>query len=154
MNVPAPSVSLNKRSIDILFLKAFLEFATIPIRLTNRVNKMVRCKITVLKRTFHKDLAEEYLQTKTGKCGEFEDDQEFITESPTAKPDNFPCSFAWHDIHRFLLTLMQGGSFDNYVGKTGRIWKWMKADNSYITCCTDGIRPVIFKLEVIDRSSI
>jgi uncharacterized repeat protein (TIGR04076 family) len=112
---------------------------------------MVKCRITVLKRTFHEDLAEEHLQSRTGKCGEFKEGQEFITESPTAKPDSFPCSFAWHDIHRFLLTLMQGGSFDNYVGKTGKIWKWMKTDNSYITCCTDGIRPVIFKLEVIDR---
>ena len=112
---------------------------------------MVKCKITVLKRTFHEDLAEEYVQMKTGKCGEFEDGQEFITESPTAKPESFPCSFAWYDIHKVLLTLMQGGNFANYVGKTGKIWKWMKTDNSYITCCTDGIRPVIFKLEVFDR---
>jgi uncharacterized repeat protein (TIGR04076 family) len=27
----------------------------------------------------------------------------------------------------------------------------MKTDNSFITCCTDGIRPVIFKLEALDR---
>ncbi|MHA2246798.1 MAG: TIGR04076 family protein [Candidatus Hodarchaeales archaeon] len=115
---------------------------------------MVKCKITVLKRTFHKDLAEEYVQMKTGKCGEFEDGQEFITESPTAKPESFPCSFAWYDIHKVLLTLMQGGNFANYVGKTGKIWSWMKTDNSYITCCTDGIRPVIFKLEVLDRDEV
>ncbi len=115
---------------------------------------MVKCKIIVLKRTFHKDLAEEYVQMKMNKCEAFEDGQEFITESPTAKPESFPCSFAWYDIHKVLLTLMQGGNFANYVGKTGKIWKWMKTDNSYITCCTDGIRPVIFKLEVLDRDEV
>ena len=61
-------------------------------KLILRAFKMVKCKITVLKRTFHEDLAKEYLQIKTGPCGEFEDGQEFITESPTAKPDSFPCS--------------------------------------------------------------
>ncbi|MFX0209055.1 MAG: hypothetical protein ACFFDT_23930 [Candidatus Hodarchaeota archaeon] len=55
---------------------------------------MVKCKITALKRTFHEDLTEEYVQMKIGKCGEFEDSQEFITESPTAKPKSFPCSMA------------------------------------------------------------
>ena len=115
---------------------------------------MVKCKITVLKRTFHEDLANEYIQMKTGPCDEFEEGQEFITESPTAKPDSFPCSFAWYDIHKILLTLMQGGTFSKYVGKTGKIWNWMKTDNNYITCCTDGIRPVIFKVEVIDRGGV
>ncbi|WP_371804554.1 TIGR04076 family protein [Candidatus Lokiarchaeum ossiferum] len=115
---------------------------------------MVKGKITVLKRTFHADLAEEYLQTKTGPCGEFEDGQEFIVSSPSAKPESFPCSFAWHDIHKILITLMQGGNFKNYVGKTGKIWKWMKADNAYITCCVDGIRPVIFKIEVFERDDV
>lgn len=115
---------------------------------------MVKCKITVLKRTFHEDLANEYIQMKTGPCNEFEDGQEFIVQSPTAKPDSFPCSFAWYDIHKILLTLMQGGTFSKYVGKTGKIWNWMKDDNSYITCCTDGVRPVIFKVEVIDRGGV
>ncbi|MFX0209054.1 MAG: TIGR04076 family protein [Candidatus Hodarchaeota archaeon] len=49
---------------------------------------------------------------------------------------------------------MQGGNFRNYIGKTGKIWKWMKTDNTYITCCTDGIRPVIFKLEVFNRDEV
>ncbi|MHA1968432.1 MAG: TIGR04076 family protein [Candidatus Hodarchaeales archaeon] len=112
---------------------------------------MVKCKITVLKRTFHEDLAEEYVQMKMGKCEAFEDGQEFITESPTTKPESFPCPWAWNDIHKVVLTLMHGGNFKQYVGKTGKIWNLMKTDNSFITCCTDGIRPVIFKLEALDR---
>lgn len=43
------------------------------IRYVCSVSIMVICKITVLKRTFHEDLAEEYVQMKTGKCDEFED---------------------------------------------------------------------------------
>ena len=52
---------------------------------------MAECKITVLKRTFHEDLASEYVQKKAGMCEAFEDGQEFIVESPTKQPAEFPC---------------------------------------------------------------
>ena len=30
------------------------------------------------------------------------------------------------------------------------LFHWMKADNTFISCCTDGIKPVVFKLERIE----
>ncbi len=104
---------------------------------------MVKCKITVLRKTFHQDLANEYCRRETGLCEAFEEGQEFITDGPTKQPEDFKCGWAWLDIHRVVLTLMQGGNF-------GSSWNWMKTDDTLITCCTDGIRPVIFKVERID----
>lgn len=106
------------------------------------VINMTKCKITVLKRTFHEDLATEYCQGQKSLCDAFKDGQEFITDSATKKPDDFPCGWAWYDLHKGVLTLMQGGNF-------GSTWNWMKNDDTLISCCTDGIRPVIFKIEVI-----
>ncbi|MBW2092832.1 MAG: TIGR04076 family protein, partial [Deltaproteobacteria bacterium] len=96
------------------------------------------------KRTFNEDLANTYCQSKTGLCEAFQDDQEFITESPVNAPAGFPCGWAWTDIQKVVLTLMQGGNF-------GSSWQWMKDDNTMIACCTDGIRPVIFKIEIIEK---
>ncbi|MHA2295002.1 MAG: TIGR04076 family protein [Candidatus Hodarchaeales archaeon] len=105
---------------------------------------MVKCKITVLKRTVHQDLADEYCQPKTGLCTSLKEGDEFITESSTLKPEGL-CGYAWLDIHRLVLALMTGGNFGSYS------WNWMKDDNTMIACCTDGIRPVIFKLERIEE---
>jgi uncharacterized repeat protein (TIGR04076 family) len=105
---------------------------------------MVKCKITVLKRTFHSELAEEYCKDpQTGICTSFTEGDEFLTESSTRMPDGF-CSYAWIDLHRLVLALMTGGNFGS------SFFDWMKDDTSMIACCTDGIRPVIFKLERIE----
>ncbi|MFX1511460.1 MAG: TIGR04076 family protein [Promethearchaeota archaeon] len=102
---------------------------------------MVKCKITVLKRTFHPEFAEEYCKDpQTGICTAFVEGDEFITESSTVMPDGF-CHYAWIDLHRILLALMAGGNFGT----------WMKDEKTNIVCCTDGIRPVIFKLERIEE---
>jgi uncharacterized repeat protein (TIGR04076 family) len=102
------------------------------------------CKITVLRKTFHKDLAETYCRRETGPCESFKEGDEFIIEGSGQKiPENF-CSWAWNDIYKVILTLKQGGNF-------GSSWNWMKEDNVLIACCTDGIRPVIFKVERIEE---
>ncbi len=111
---------------------------------------MVKCKITVLKRTLHQDLVREYCQREVGLCTAFNDGQEFFTDSPTKQPEDFSCGWAWIDIHRGVLTLMQGGNFGSAWQKVFKKWKWMKTDDTLIMCCTDGIRPVIFKIERID----
>jgi len=105
---------------------------------------MAKCKISVVKKTFYEDLAKEYCRKETGMCTAFEDGQEFITEHPIKQPPDFPCGWAWSDIQKCVLTLMQGGNF-------GSTWQWMKDDDTMIACCSDGIRPVIFKLEMIER---
>lgn len=70
------------------------------------------------------------------KCPKFTEGQEFIVRKDLEKPKDF-CSWAWHDIQRDVIVLCFGGHFP-----------WIK-DNLYITysCCTDGLRPVIFRLE-------
>ena len=51
------------------------------------------------------------------------------------------CSEAWDAISRYIYTGLQGGSI---------MRNWMKDENTMITCCNDGTRPVIFKIERID----
>ncbi len=99
---------------------------------------MAKVRITVLKRTFHEDLAARYSQPGNVVCPRFAEGQEFIAEGQTP-PEGF-CGWAWHDILKCYMTLLFGGSFG----------RWMKADNNIVACCTDGIRPVIFNLERID----
>ena len=73
------------------------------------------------------------------KCPKFKEGQEFIVEKDLEKPKDF-CSWAWNDIHRDVIVLSFGGHFP-----------WIK-DSLFATysCCTDGLRPVIFRLERIE----
>lgn len=98
---------------------------------------MNHCKITVLKRIMNVKLAEEYCQEKVRKCEFFQEGQEFLVEGEK-KPENF-CDWAWNDIQKSVVTLMNGGGFKG----------WMKNHSTNICCCTDGIRPVVFKVERI-----
>lgn len=52
------------------------------------------------------------------------------------------CSELWDAISRYIYTGLQGGSI---------MHGWMKEDNTMIACCSDGTRPVIFKIERIDE---
>ena len=86
------------------------------------------CKITVLKKTVHNDLYEQY-RGKQGKlCTLVEEGQEFIVTSPYKPPEGF-CEWAWADIRQYIMAV--------YSGREGAV----------VACCTDGFRPVIFKLE-------
>ena len=102
---------------------------------------MSKCKITVLRRTINQDLIDEYLsdtRESFGRCQAFEDGQEFVIEGFPLKPENF-CDWAWADIHKDIVAVMFGGSY-----------AWIKQPGTAITCCTDGLRPVIFKVERIE----
>ena len=92
-------------------------------------------KITVLKKTYNEDLAEEYCGEGGAICSAFSEGQVFEVEG-LDQPKEF-CAWAWDDIHKVILTLRSGGSFS----------PWMKKDNTIIACCSDGIRPVVFKIE-------
>lgn len=105
---------------------------------------MPQCKITVLKKLFHEDLAEEYCLKETTICTAFEVGQEFIAYHSMKEPENFPCSGAWSNIANLVLVLLQGGSFG-----PSSSWEWMKDNKTMISCCSDGVRPVIFKLELV-----
>ena len=53
------------------------------------------------------------------------------------------CSEAWDAIGRYIYSALQGGAI---------MRGWMNDDKVMITCCNDGTRPVIFKIERIDIS--
>lgn len=99
-----------------------------------------KCKITVLKRSFNKDLIDEYLSTREEfkQCDLFHEGQEFILKSPFKPPENF-CPWAWADIRNDIMTLISGGNFF-----------WVKQKGTTISGCTDWFRPVIFKIERIE----
>ncbi|MHB9070809.1 MAG: TIGR04076 family protein [Sedimentisphaerales bacterium] len=95
-----------------------------------------KVKITVLKRLLHKELLEKFAESVWPPCERLSEGQEFVSESVNM-PDGF-CSWAWADIQKYVMTLSRGGNFRGT--KPG----------VFITCCTDGYRPVIFKLERIN----
>ena len=101
---------------------------------------MVQCKITVLKRMLNPELADEYSDIQVPPCDVFSEGQVF-TVNPFRKPKDF-CAWAWDDIYKTILTLSRGGNFSE-----GTFKGWMKSDKTMIACCSDGIRPVVFKVE-------
>ena len=105
---------------------------------------MPQVKITVLKREIYPDIADAYRIDAKERCGLFFDGQAFMAEEtgPYGPPKEF-CPFAWDDIYKFFFALKQGGGFNAD----------MKDENTVIACCTDGVHPVIFKLERIDEGS-
>lgn len=94
-----------------------------------------KVKITVLRRLFHQDVVDEYADSPWEPCQRFTDGQQFVSERVNM-PEGF-CSWAWADIQKYVMTLARGGDF---VGVKPGV---------FITCCTDGFRPVIFKVERI-----
>jgi len=107
---------------------------------------MVAVKITVLKRALHTDLAKDHSNMDVKMCEVFTEGQEFITG--INMPEGF-CEWAWNDILKVVVAVYTGGRFDQ-----GLFRNWMKQGNTMATCCTDGLRPVTFKLERIDTKSL
>ena len=103
---------------------------------------MTQCKITVLKRTFNRELAKDYVEgeEEITPCPVFFEGQTFIYKhwGSGEKPQNF-CEHAWHDIYKTVTALASGATYQG----------WVKEDGIGIVCCTDGIRPVVFKVERI-----
>lgn len=90
----------------------------------------------------NRDLADEFRRSDVhkGPCPHYTEGQEFIVEQFGERPKDFPCDWAWNDIYKVVFTLMAGGNFR----------PWMESSNTFITCCTDGIKPVVFKVERIE----
>jgi uncharacterized repeat protein (TIGR04076 family) len=103
---------------------------------------MVKCKITVIKKCFHTELVEHYVEHNRkkdlGPCTVFEEGQEFIVDPWSGLPNSF-CPWAWDDIYKSLVGFAAGGNYG----------MWYERKDVIIACCTDGTRPVIFKIEKI-----
>ena len=96
-------------------------------------------KITVLKRLVNHDVLGDYADYTWPPCERFEEGQEFLSSSVNM-PSDF-CSWAWADIQKYAITLARGG---NFLGVKPGV---------FVTCCTDGFRPVIFKLERLETDT-
>jgi uncharacterized repeat protein (TIGR04076 family) len=99
---------------------------------------MATIKITVLKRIYNEEFGGEVVPSGAQPCSRLSEGQEFITTCADRLPEGF-CPWAWHDIHKYVLTLLMGGNL-----------YWMKEPGTMITCCNDGVRPVVFRLERIE----
>ena len=127
------------------------------------------CALSILKNDQEnrpRDLQQQYCaDPNSGMCPCYNVGDEFIFErdenndhfwhgglntlvKTTADPDTVAggpkmphCSEAWDAISRYIYTGLQGGSI---------MKGWMKREKEMICCCSDGTRPVIFKVERID----
>jgi uncharacterized repeat protein (TIGR04076 family) len=92
--------------------------------------KKYAVKLTVLKRGFEKQYADAFRNGQGGPCPKVRDGQEFTVSSQWALPAGL-CEWAWGDIRTYI----------HDVFATGQ---------STVACCTDGFRPVFFKIERVD----
>ena len=90
-------------------------------------------RITVLRRLRHTDLLEQHADSIWEPCERLAEGDEFVSENANMPPG--VCTWAWADIQKYVLTLARGG---NFLGVRPGI---------FVTCCTDGFRPVLFQLE-------
>ncbi len=102
---------------------------------------MTKVRITVVKRL---DLNDILGNTDLGcsanidpVCGNFTAGQEFVTGGEM--PKGFSCLAAFSDIFRYIHGLRNGANYS-----------WMNEKGKVLACCTDGFRPVVFRLERIE----
>ncbi|MCH5351793.1 MAG: TIGR04076 family protein [Clostridiales bacterium] len=106
---------------------------------------MNKVKITVLKTTLNKELADIYGVDGLTTCPMLREGQVFYADY--AKPDGL-CDEAWKAIYQYVFALSHGAQNELfYYGD------WIKEKGVAICCCNDGLRPVIFKLEATDIES-
>lgn len=106
---------------------------------------MNKVKITVLKTTLDKELAEEYGAAGLDKCPMHTEGQVFYADY--AKPDNF-CDEAWKAVYQYVFALAHGAENELfYYGD------WIRKPGVAVCSCNDGLRPVIFKLEATNEKS-
>ena len=106
---------------------------------------MNKVKITVLKTTFNRELAEEYGAEGLTPCPMMKEGQEFYADY--AKPEGF-CDEAWKAIYQYIFALAHGAEKDVFY-----FGDWIWKPGVAICSCNDGLRPVIFKLEATDNES-
>ena len=100
---------------------------------------MAKCKITVLKTTVFQDLADQFVTDPYyGPCPVHQVGQTFVTGGifGNEMPEGF-CAQAWQSLVMPVNVLIGGG-------------KVLGFDEKHITCCADGLRPVVFLLERVD----
>jgi uncharacterized repeat protein (TIGR04076 family) len=95
------------------------------------IQEKYKCKITVLKKVFNEELYRQYPYGTAAACGRLEEGQTFITDNRWDPPEGF-CLWAWGELQPMIHGIHSG------------------SDVVKISCCTDGLRPVTFKLERVE----
>ena len=99
----------------------------------------MRARITVIKKAFHKDIIDAYFPQVADRatiCPVFDEGQSFEVEGPfPSKPEGF-CDWAWGDIHKVVALTMMGAN---------------PTPGTEFTCCSDGLRPVTFRIQRIEE---
>lgn len=106
---------------------------------------MNKVKITIIKTTLDKALAEDYGAAGLTACPMHQAGQVFFADY--AKPNGL-CDEAWKAIYQYVFALAHGsGNEVFYYGD------WIRTPGIAICSCNDGLRPVIFKLESTEEKS-
>ncbi len=102
-----------------------------------------KIKITVQKKFTSKDVLGYDFKFTNGfvvkDCVHVKEGQEFIVGDELEMPEGF-CKWAWIDIYRDVAVLTMGGTFAD-GDLTGTKY----------SCCSDGLKPVVFYLERIEE---
>ena len=126
-----------------------------------------KCRVTVLDKKLYPELQKLYCaDPESGACPCYNVGDEYIFERYAARDDFWRmgegtmvkgeagmagsrgvphCSEAWDAISRYIYTALQGDAI---------MRGWMNDERVMITCCSDGTRPVIFKLERLDYQAV
>jgi uncharacterized repeat protein (TIGR04076 family) len=101
---------------------------------------MAKVEITVLRKLYHADLAAAFLVdgAEAGSCPLLQEGQQFVYEGSAVMPAGF-CPWAWADIYKTVSAISAGASYDS----------WYSRKHFSVDCCTDGIRPVIFRIAAV-----
>jgi uncharacterized repeat protein (TIGR04076 family) len=90
----------------------------------------------------NRDLMDEYCSLELSElclgCHLVYVGQEFIVDDPTVAPEGF-CAWAWGDLQKDVNTILFGGNYPH-----------IKQPGIAIVSCSDGLMPVIFKIERLD----
>lgn len=129
-----------------------------------------KCKVTVIDKKLYPELQAQYCaDPQVGPCPCYHVGDEYLFER-YGKEDHFwhmgigtlvggeegregvagsaalpHCSEAWDAISRYIYTALQGGSI---------MHGWMNDERVMIACCSDGTRPVIFKICRLDHKAL
>ena len=99
-----------------------------------------KVKITVVRVLARDDVFGQKIPAKCDEslskvCHRHKEGEEFVVPEDGTCPPGF-CNWAYADIHRDITHLRLGGDFP-----------WMQEMGVAVVCCTDGLRPVFFRLE-------
>ncbi len=99
-------------------------------------------RITVLKRFDTEEVFKDPpVKAKySGPCPVFKEGQVFHVDD--SMPSNF-CPYAWDTMFPYIITLRSNGNFN----------EWYEEPGVAVACCGDGLRPVVFKIELKYQTS-